>query len=477
MTGQADDLPICVDLDGTLVRSDTLVEGLLQLGLGLVGAALVLRSSGRAALKAHVARAAPLDAARLPYDERLVAWLRARKAEGARLVLSTAADARVAGAVAAHLGLFDEVMSSDGTRNNKGAEKAASLAGRFGRGGYIYAGNDREDLPAWAASGGVITVNASEAVRAQAVRLAPVHADFPPLPVLRPALRALRPHQWVKNLLVFVPIFTAHALTQGAAWLGAIGMFVAFCLTASGIYLVNDLLDLQADRAHPRKRRRALASGALPLLTGAAMAPSLVLLGFGIGVAAGAGMVVLLYAAMSLAYSLILKQKPLVDVLMLAGLYTIRLFGGGEATGHRLSLWLLAFSSFLFLGLAIVKRVGELREADRHDPGMVPRRGYSAGDAAIMQQFGICASFASCIVLALYVQSEAATGPYGAPELLWFVVPLILFWQMRLWLATERGYMHDDPIIYAARDWVSWVVGACTLGVLLGATSGVFAVR
>jgi len=279
----------------------------------------------------------------------------------------------------------------------------------------------------------------------------------------------MRPYQWVKNLLVFVPIFTAHAVADIAAWISALGMFAAFCAAASSVYILNDLFDLGADRRHATKRNRPFASGALSLGTGAILSFVLFCLSVVLAIANGTLGVILLYAAASLGYSIKLKEFPLVDVFLLAGLYTSRLFGGGEATGHHLSLWLLGFSSFLFLSLALVKRVEELKASGNAVGQRAPRRGYTAGDVAILQTFGCGATFASCVVLALFVQSETALQQYASPGLLWGTVPLMLFWQCRLWLSTARGYMNVDPIIYAARDWVSWLVGASLLVLLLSA--------
>jgi 4-hydroxybenzoate polyprenyltransferase len=277
----------------------------------------------------------------------------------------------------------------------------------------------------------------------------------------------MRPHQWAKNLLVFVPLVAARAIGDLPGW-GAAGMiFLAFCLTASGIYLVNDLCDLAADRRHPAKSRRPFASGALPVQWGLVAAPLLLLLGLAIGAAVGTLSLLLIYAGCSLAYSLWLKSRPLVDVFLLAALYGLRLLAGGEATGYHVSAWLLAFSSFVFLGLAIVKRVAELRSLPAGRGTRAAGRGYGADDLPIMQLMGVASSFVASLVLALYVQSELGSPLGREPTVAWVLVPLVLFWQCRVWLATSRGRMNDDPIVFAARDWVSWLVAGCAFGVLL----------
>ena len=465
-------MPLCVDLDGTLIRTDALVEGVLALATrpALAGALLGLRDGDRARFKRRIAAAAGLDPALLPYHQGLLAYLRQQRAAGRHLVLVTAADRAVADAVALHLGIFDEVMASDGVRNLKGRAKRLALVARFGERGFAYAGDSAADLHVWQSAAAAILVNASGATAAAARGMVPIEREFADRP---PAalglLRAMRPHQWVKNLLVFVPILAAGAALTPAALLAALIAFAAFCATASGIYLLNDLTDLAADRAHPRKRNRPFASGAVALTVGLAAGLLLVAVGAGLAWLGGILAVVALYAVLSISYSARLKEQPLVDVFMLAALYTIRLVGGGEATGHRVSLWLLAFSSFLFLGLALVKRVGELGAAAGKGDGQLARRGYQSADIPILQMFGCSASVAASLVLALFVQSEALTGRYATPALLWGVVPLVLFWQCRIWLSTTRGYMHDDPIVYAARDWVSWIVAGATALLALAA--------
>ena len=467
------DLPLCVDLDGTLVRGDTLVEGMLTLaGSARLGVLLGAMASGRARLKARVAELAPPDPALLPYNEALVDWLSAQRAAGRRLVLATAANAHVAEAIAAHLGLFDEVLASSDSHNLKGPAKAAALVERFGERGFAYAGDARADLAVWARAGAAVLVDVAPSVAAQVT--APIEhriATRPPL--LRTLLRAMRPHQWVKNLLVFVPILTANALDDVASWQGGMLAFVAFCAVASGIYMVNDLLDLAADRAHPVKRRRPFAAGDAPAVAGIVLGISLFVFGATVAAWGEILFVVVTYGIISVAYSVWLKRQPLVDVFALAGLFTIRVFGGGEASGHALSLWLLAFASFLFLSLALIKRVAEILEAaERRQRRRVPGRDYGLEDIGILQAFGVAAAFSATLVLALYVQAEASSGRFAAPGLLWAMVPLVLLWSCRMWLSTARGYMLHDPILYAARDRVTWAITVAVIGLMLAAHWG-----
>jgi 4-hydroxybenzoate polyprenyltransferase len=357
-------------------------------------------------------------------------------------------------------------------QNLKGARKAAALVERFGERGFAYAGNDRSDLDVWCHANSAIVINATRSVAGKAAATTSIEKSLNDVrsPVLA-VLRALRPYQWVKNLLVFVPIATAHDLNDAAAWSSAGWIFAAFCATASGIYVVNDLLDLKADRLHPRKRRRPFASGALSPLLGLGISIAFLAAGAFFAAQTHAALLVALYAVATLSYSLWLKEFPLVDIFVLAGLYTLRLFAGGDATGHPVSLWLLGFSSFFFLSLALVKRVSEMMTLTKSSAA---RRGYWAADVPILQLMGIASGFTSVVVLSLFVQDETTSRLYASPALLWCTVPLILFWLCRIWLSTARGYMHDDPIVYAAKDWVSWIVSLTVFGTLAAAKTLTF---
>ena len=474
--------PLVVDLDGSLVRTDTLIECVvagLAHPLKLAKAVFALRR-GKVAMKAALADLAAPDPALLPYNRELLAFLRDEQKRGRPLILATAADRRIAFAVAEHLDLFDAVLASDGVVNLAGPAKLAAIKTLAER-DFAYVGNEHRDLSVWREAAAAITVDAPPRLARAVAEVAPIERAFD-LGISRgkALLQAMRPHQWLKNLLVFVPLVTARAIGDFAGWGEAALAFAAFSLTASGIYLVNDLCDLAADRQHPNKCNRPFASGALPLRTGLVAAPLLLLAGAVVGAAAGAFPVLALYAVLSLGYSFYLKAQPLVDVFVLAALYTTRVIGGGIATGYTVSLWLLAFSSFLFLSLAMVKRVAELQalaRRERRGPARleavggrkvkIAGRGYLASDVHILELMGVAASFVTSLVLALYVQSEIMPVSDHRPTLAWGIVPLILFWQCRLWLVTARGEMHHDPILFAARDWVSWVVTAASFALLL----------
>ena len=468
--------PLCVDLDGTLLRTDTLIEGLVSILSGEAGAGRLSGFAGtsHAAFKQRVAAAARLSPETLPFNAELIEFLRSQKRAGRKLVLATGADERTARDIADYLGLFDEVVASDGLCNLDGKEKVEELVRRYGDKGFDYAGSDRADLAVWGVADGIVMVNAPRNVARKARALGRVVAEFDDRRLVAAAVRAMRPHQWMKNLLVFVPLLTSQSFTDWPGLLGAAGTFVSFCAMASAIYLINDLFDLTADRRHPRKRHRPFASGTLPIPLGAGLALGLMATGMALAAAVGAAFLLAIYAAVSLAYSLVLKKYPLIDVFTLAALYTLRIVAGGVASGHLVTLWLLAFSGFTFVSLALVKRTGELtlpEEASDRRGGS--RRGYRSEDSAILTNFGVASAFSSSVVLALFVNSTSASQQYDSPEVLWSLVPVVLVWQLRLWLSTVRGYMYDDPIVYASTDWVSWLVAAAVLVIVLLASFGV----
>ena len=463
--------PLCVDLDGTLVRGDTLLECLLllikQQPLCLLLLPLWLLR-GKAHFKSEIASRVRFDAAAMPYRADLVEWLRGEAARGRRLVLASGANIRIVEAVAAHLGFFSDILASDETQNLTGDRKAAALAARFGR--FDYIGDAAVDLPVWrAAETAYLCASSDTRARAfgQQVIFARTFRDAA-VSSLRLWLRALRLHQWVKNVLMFVPLVLAHEFLDGDRLLTLTIGFMAFNICASSVYVLNDLLDLAADRQHPRKSARPFASGDLSLINGIAVWPVLVVSGFVLALYASPDFAAVLcvYYALTLAYSFDLKRRALVDVFALASLYTLRIIAGAVAAAVALSPWLLGFSIFIFLSLAIVKRVAELHSVRERGIRDVAGRGYQIDDLAILEVLGVAAGYASVVVLALYVSAPESRTLYLHHQLLWLFAPLVLFWISRVWLITHRGEMHDDPIVFAMKDAPSRIVGLIAILVL-----------
>lgn len=456
------DTPLVVDLDGTLIKGDMLHEtfwSALSRDWRIPFVALRALGHGRAALKRRLAEAAEFNAATLPYDQEALRRIRDWRADGGRVALVTASDQRVADAIAEHLGLFDETHGSDGARNLKGEVKAAFLVEAFGEGGFAYMGDTKADLAVWAKAGKAITVNAPSALRREAEA---VCADVEHLGATtrsaKPYLKAMRPHQWLKNILVFLPIMAAQQLDP-ASILTSLLAFVAFSLVASSVYVVNDLLDLAADRAHPRKRNRPFAAGTAPIAHGTAMAGGLLALGVAVALLVGWSFVLVLaaYYAITTAYSLHLKRLPVIDICALAALYTIRIVAGAVAANVYLSVWLLAFAIFIFLSLAAVKRQVELVDGAERGQEKASGRGYMTGDLPIIAMIAIGAGYVSVLVLALYVASDDVWDTYAQPEALWGVCAVMLYWVTRTVMAAHRGKVHDDPVVFAVKDRISQV--------------------
>lgn len=468
-------IPLCVDLDGTLVRTDVLVESVLALVKRNPLYVLMLPAwlaRGRAALKAEVARRVELDPAALPYRDDFLAWLRGQRQEGRRLVLATSANARFADAIARHVGLFDSVVASDEHENLSGRRKAARLVQAYGERGFDYCGNEAVDLAVWKHASGAVVVGGERLAR-RAGRVSAVRARFADAAGgLRVVARACRAHQWVKNVLLFVPLLAAHRANDLQAGSRAALGFFAFCLCASSVYLLNDLFDLQADRAHPRKRLRPIASGAMAPLTGLALAPALLFAAGAMALALPGRFEALLasYFLLALWYSLTLKRLVLVDVLTLVGLYTVRIVAGAEAVGVPLSFWLLLFSIFLFLSLAIVKRYAELDGLRGRGELAAAGRGYVVQDLQMLQSFGVASGYLSALVLGLYIDNPEVTMLYRHPRLIWGLCVILLYWVSRVWLTAHRGQMHDDPLVFAVSDRQSLALGVAAAALVLLAT-------
>ncbi|MEO0750843.1 MAG: UbiA family prenyltransferase [Pseudomonadota bacterium] len=469
-----DDIPVLVvDLDGTLIRSDTLYECFwraLSKSWNTIPLTIGGLMEGRAVLKQRLAKHADLNAEFLPYNSEVQDYIRAWRDQGGRAVLVTAADQSLADKVAAFTDLFDEAIGSDGVTNLKGAEKARLLQERFAKAGYAYMGDSSADLPVWEGAKKAIAVNATPTIERQ-VKAMPGESEI--LNAMRkpPAyLASLRPHQWLKNILVFLPLMAAQAF-EAITILNAILAFAAFSLVSSSGYVFNDLMDLRADRAHPRKSARPFAAGRVPIAHGTAMVPVLLLGGLILAAMANwqTFWIIALYFLLTTVYSLILKRRAIADICTLAGLYTLRIIAGGLATGLGLSVWLLAFSIFFFFSLAAVKRQAELVDLNARGIATARRRGYTVDDLPMVSQITVASGFVSVLVLALYLNAPGVQDLYSAPWLLWGICLMLLYWISRIALKAHRGQMDDDPIVYALRDKTSLVCVAIMIACAVGA--------
>jgi 4-hydroxybenzoate polyprenyltransferase len=455
-------------MDGTLVVTDCLFEGLVLLlrrNPLYLFALPVWLFRGKAALKREVACRAPLDAASLPYNARFLAYLSAL--QGTRpIILCTAAAEPYARAVAEYVGLFDRVMATTDT-NFSPDEKAKALVAEYGKGGFDYAADRASDLKIFALARRAIAVNPTRGLRLRlrgVANLQEVIAD-PVVQVLRTLPRAMRLHQWVKNVLIVVPLAASQRFSEEHSLLLAAYAFVVYGLCASSAYLLNDLVDLNADRAHPRKRYRPLASGTLSIGTAMVLVPVLLILAIGLAwlISKLFAAILALYFLVTNLYAFWLKRVPILDTLILAGLYTFRILAGAAAIDVVPSFWLLAFSMFFFYSLALAKRHSELVELvdsasapvpDRAGHSVIPGRTYRAQDLSTIISQGTSSGHAAVLILAFYINSETVEAHYQRPEALWLICPLMLYWLAKLWLNAQRREINDDPVIWAMTNRV-----------------------
>jgi 4-hydroxybenzoate polyprenyltransferase/phosphoserine phosphatase len=459
-------VPLCVDLDGTLISSDLLLESfvlLLKRNLLYLFLVPLWLLRGKSVLKDEIAARVTLNPAALPYDQEFLRWLEAERAGGRSLWLCTASNQRLAASVATHLGIFEGVLASDRDTNLAGSAKATQLIARFGEGNFDYCGNEHRDLTVWKHARGAIVVGGGGKLEREAARVSQVVQAFPSRArPLRATLKALRPHQWAKNVLILVPLVAAHHLADPGSLAAGLLALAAFCACASSVYLLNDLLDLEADRAHPRKSKRPFASGQLSLLAGLVLAPCLLLAAIVMAAFLPAKFWLVLgtYYGLTCAYSFGLKGKVLLDALALAGLYTLRIIAGSAAVSVPLSFWFLLFSVFLFLSLAFVKRFAELDSMRRQGRLRAAGRGYHVEDLPLLQSLGTAAGYLSVLVLALYINSPEIQPLYSRPKVIWILCVLMLYWISRVWMIAQRGAMHDDPVVFALKDRQSLGIAA-----------------
>jgi len=471
----ASSIPLVVNLDHALIRSDLLIEAFFShLGQSL-RAIVTLRSwsfGGPARFRQALGDWVTEDVTSLPYDDAVIARLRTAKAEGRAVYLVSALGESFTAKVAAHFNLFDGwVAAADGDRST--TTRAARLISLFGEGGFDYIGSGKGDRPVWQRAATAVAVRTPGSVTRTLRSASGSPAEVEPHHnKLRVWMRLLRPHQWLKNALVAVPLLIGHNFLPGIVFETLLA-FVAFSICASSVYIVNDLVDIQADRAHPTKRARPFASGELPVIAGGLLALAFAVLAFILAALIAPAFlgVLAVYYATATAYSVYLKRKMVIDVVTLAGLYTLRVIGGAMAGDLLVSQWILAFSMYLFLALALIKRHAEL--TIRFDAGLPDptNRNYRSGDLSVIAGLAAAAGYSAVLVFALYVSSDTALGRFSHPEILWLACPVLLFWISRLLLLSHRHLVQDDPIIFAVKDRVSWISGGVILVLELLASS------
>lgn len=466
--------PFVVDLDGTLIYSDLLAESALLFArknpLRALFLCLFWLGKGKAHLKEQLAKRVKIDVSVLPYNPTVLTLIESARASGREVILATASHKIHAERIAGYLGCFDLVLSTSNGENLSASKKAVQLVTLYGEGGYDYIGNSEDDLKVWDFAAHALMMNVSKTVEKKARSSGKVTAEFNDLE--HPALmwiKAVRLHQWVKNTLMFVPLFASHKIFVGDnLFVGAIA-FLAFSLCASSIYLLNDLLDLEDDRHHAQKKNRPLAAGQINISRAIIAFPLLLIISFSLAWFAISPIFLLVlafYYALTLLYSFVLKRVMIVDVITLAMLYTMRLIAGIVVFQVPATFWLLAFSMFIFLSLAFIKRYSELyRALEKGKVDKTRGRGYYPSDLEMISSLGAASGYLSVMVLALYIQDSSTTILYTTPEIIWLACPILLFWVSRTWLLAHRGEIHDDPVVFAVKDRVSLCVGALFVSV------------
>ena len=464
MSGSVEKLKVlAVDLDRTLIKADLLEEAIFLYlkkrpwGAYMLATALL---KSRANLKNFLVSNVDIKVDLLPYNSKVIDRIRLAREAGHTIVLASASPVRFVQAVADHLGIFDKVIATE-NNNLKGLHKLEALKTSYPGAEISYIGDSNSDIPLWKDLGKALMVNPS--------RLTRKRVEFAKIPIdmiddsqhltLKLIRRSFRYHQWAKNFLLFLPLFLAHAY-QIDLWKITLLAFISFSFTASSIYILNDLFDLEADRKHPKKRERPFASGALSISQGVILygITSSIALLMAVLINPGFLICLLIYFIANLAYTLRLKQVHSLDIIMLAGMYTIRIMAGSETTGIEVSQWLLGFSTFLFFGLAALKRFVEVSALA---PGQrAAGRGYFAEDKVPLAALGGASSLMACLVLALYFNSPAVYQLYQKPDVLWLILPIHMYWVSSIWILASRGQIDDDPVLHTIKSRTTYVLAA-----------------
>ena len=459
------EIALFVDLDGTLVATDTLLESVVLLlkAYPLKIFSLIIWSfRGKAFFKDRVSKYKIPQADLLPYREEVLDYIKKEKGKGRKVYLLTAANQKIADKVANHLGCFAGVFGSNNKINLSGEQKLKTIYRIIGDTQFDYIGNSKADLPIWGKSNNIMLVNPKTVIKNKfkqndSVKLISTNRNKTKIKTL---IEGIRVHQWAKNSLLFLPVIMAHQFTNVNMLVAVLWAFTSFSFCASAVYILNDLLDIETDRKHPIKKNRPLASGLMSIETAAALIFLFLLISVFIAIkmlSTAFLIILIVYMISTTAYSIILKQIMLIDVIVLGGLYTLRITAGSIASSVDVSSWLLVFSMFFFLSLAFMKRYADLILMKQNNNEEIAGRGYHVDDLDLVQKSGITSGFVAMLVLALYINSEHVIELYKSPILIWFMIPVLFYWLMRMWMVTNRGEMTGDPINYAIRDRTTYV--------------------
>ncbi len=458
-------IALFVDLDGTLITGDTLHQSVILLIKRYplkIFSLFCWITKGRAFLKYKVAQLIIPEPSLLQYKKDVIGYINKEKNNGRDVYLLSAANKKIAESVAGYLGIFKKVYGSTAKINLLGKEKLKRIRNIVGNNQFEYMGDSKNDIPIWSAtsSGAAIDPNRGLKKRIRKFDNIKMINTMKKKAIFKSIIKEIRIHQWAKNLLLFLPIIMAHQFTETKIVISVFWAFISFSFCASAMYVLNDLLDIETDIAHPSKQHRPLASGEMSIKLGVFLIIGLIIISFSIVVSTLSTsflIILIIYIMLTTAYSFILKQIMLIDVIVLGGLYTLRIGAGSVASGVGVSSWLLVFSMFFFLSLAFMKRYADLILMRENNKGKIAGRDYHLEDLDLVQKSGITSGFVAMLVLALYINSAHVIGLYKSPILIWFTVPVLLYWLMRMWMVTNRGKMTEDPIIFALRDKITYI--------------------
>lgn len=462
---ESNKIPLCVDLDGTLIKTDALFESVLLLikkNPFYIFFLPIWLAKGKPNLKKEMYSRIDFPVNSLPYNQELIEYIKTERNSGRKVYLVTASHQIIADKVSEYLGIFDDSFGTSDTYNLKAGKKRDFLVDKFGDGGFVYAGDSKADFKVWENAIKAVVVSRKNSFLKSVNKQIEVEKSFIyGKSLLATIIKEIRVYQWVKNILLFLPLLLAHQLTNEDKITDLIIAFISFSISASFVYVLNDLLDLESDRSHPRKKNRPLASGSLPVQLGILLVPILLISGLGLSFLVNAKfqLILLTYLVLTTAYSFKLKKIAILDIVILAALFTTRVISGGFAAEVDLSMWILAFSMFFFMNLAVLKRYTELLVIKKKNKLQTKGRGYHIEDMGLLLSVGPAAGFMAVLVFALYISSEQAQKLYNFPELLWLVSPILLFWIIRIWHLCVRGKMTDDPIVFTVKDRVSYLIG------------------
>ena len=466
-------IPLCVDLDGTLIATDILYESALLLikkNFLFIFLLPIWLMKGRLHLKHKLFEYVCPNPEFLPYRQEVIKYIEEEKFKGRKIILVTATLQQIAEKIAEYMFIFDDIIGSDNEVNLVGKAKKERLISIYGEGNFDYIGDSSKDIYIWQSSRNAIVVNPSKEIKNSINNIEKTFVYEVSIPKL--IVKEIRVYQWIKNLLIFFPILLAHSTIIGD-YIKLIYAFFAFSFIASAVYVLNDLMDLESDRAHPRKRNRPFASGKLPILFSFILIPGLffgsLLISF-LALPIEFIIVLFIYFTITTAYSFLLKKIYVMDIITLAVLYTIRLVAGAVTAEIPISPWFLSFSVFIFFSLAVLKRYTELLTLKELNKKQTSGRDYFVDDIQLLNSLGTSSGLISVLIFALYLNSPEVTQLYNNPIILYSIIPFLMYWVTRIWFKAHRGQMHDDPIVFTGKDPASYIIFFIIALIIVGAT-------